>query len=379
MPAAVVLAIVLGSAGYGVAQAHGTAIKRTSLTPASRPMEVARGKVLNPAGKPASGVHIILEAWPPQSVFAHVKPGKHVPMRTAGSVVTNSTGHFTLRISAAAAARIKGAANPNGVLNLALRAASPKGWDWFGYSRTTKTRRANAIAPSYLPSWGAGHPETVTLRLSRTAANAPDFPVCPDVIDEGPLANGKNGLTPVTVGGTWTTLKRSTTWMTYGANQTTSMGIGIDNPLEGGGFTASGTIGVTSGLQETYNKVTGSHSRLYRTDFTYEEYNQCGFILTEPKSWAGGKLYQAVPALKHLTLCVPEGPGTSKVSSGIASTFKGGVSLKDIIGIDLSAETDYSSTATIFFKVNGNNTPAQLCGTTGYPGFPNPGSVQLEP
>lgn len=140
-----------------------------------------------------------------------------------------------------------------------------------------------------------------------------------------------------------------------------------------------GTLAVTSGLKETFKKVTGNRSRLYRTDFVYEEYLQCGTIIVQPKAWAGGKLYQGVPPLKHLTLCVPEGPGTSNVHSGIATAFKAGVDLKDVIGFDLSAETDYSATATIFFVTNGNNTASQLCGTKGFPGFSNPGWVQLEP
>lgn len=143
-------------------------------------------------------------------------------------------GRFTLRISAAAAARIKAAANRNGVLNLALQAKSAKEWDWFGFTRMTRARRG-AIAPAMEPRWGT--PEAVTLYLIKSPANAPDLPLCVDPFDEGRVANSKNGLTPVTVGGTWTTLKRSTTWMTYGANQTTSMGIGIDT---GNGFTGWG-------------------------------------------------------------------------------------------------------------------------------------------
>ncbi len=86
---------------YGIAQVGSTAVKNPPLSPAAS-MEVAHGKVLNRAGKPAGGVHIIVEAWPPQSVLARVKPGSNVPMRFAGSAVTNSAGRFTLRISAAA-------------------------------------------------------------------------------------------------------------------------------------------------------------------------------------------------------------------------------------------------------------------------------------
>lgn len=210
-----------------------------------------------------------------------------------------------------------------------------------------------------------------------TSANEPALPICPGVIDEGPIGNG--ALIPVTVGGTWTTLKQSTTWMVYGASQTSSLGVGLSNPFEGGTVTESGTFSITSGLEETYKKYTGNLSRQYRTDFVYELYDQCGFEMIQPKEWAGGKIYKDVFALKHLTLCVPEGPGTSKVSKGTAATFKAGVSIAQDIGIDLSAQTGYSTSAELFFKVNGNGTHAKLCGTTGYPGSPSPGSLQLEP
>lgn len=42
--------------------------------------------------------------------------------------------------------------------------------------------------------------------------------------------------------------------------------------------------------------------------------------------------------------------------------MKAGVSLSGITGINLSAQTRYSSTATVFFKTNGSNTSSNLCG-----------------
>ena len=213
------------------------------------------------------------------------------------------------------------------------------------------------------------------------SANEPNFPICTGVIDAGPVVGSKDGVVHVTVGGTWTTMRQSTTWMTYGANQSTSLGIGVA-PSVGGNFTESGTVTVTSGLKETFKKHTGNLSRLYRTDFVYELYRYCGHTFTEAKDWAGGKIYQNVTALQNLTKCVPEGsgPASSTVSKGSAATFKGGVSIAGDIGINLSAQTGYSATATLFFDDNNPNDPgAKLCGTTDFPGSANPGWVQLEP
>jgi len=107
-----------------------------------------------------------------------------------------------------------------------------------------------------------------------------------------------------------------------------------------------------------------------------------GHTFTEAKDWAGGKIYQNVTALQNLTKCVPEGsgPASSTVSKGNAATFKGGVSIAGDIGINLSAQTGYSATATLFFDDSNPNDPgAKLCGTTDFPGSANPGWVQLEP
>jgi hypothetical protein len=90
--------------------------------------------------------------------------------------------------------------------------------------------------------------------------------------------------------------------------------------------------------------------------------------------------YKDVYALKH-TKCVPEGYGPSgtTISSGSAGRFNGGVSITKAIGINLSAQTDYSKTATLYFDVNANSPYTWLCGTRGYPGGPTPGWVQLQP
>jgi hypothetical protein len=143
----------------------------------------------------------------------------------------------------------------------------------------------------------------------------------------------------------------------------------------GGGFSQSGAITVSSGLQETYPQHTGNQSRIYRTDWVYERYSQCNRIFVQPKEWAGGKITKNVGALKNASKCVPELPGQSEVISGTAATFEGGVSIGKDIGIDLTAQTDYSATAAIFFQLHGHG-HAHLCGTTDFPGGANPGFVE---
>ncbi|HYK31900.1 MAG TPA: hypothetical protein VEV63_08060 [Streptosporangiaceae bacterium] len=113
-------------------------------------------------------------------------------MRPAGSAVTNSAGRFTLRLGAAAAAKVKAEANRNGVLNLALGTTSSKGWDWFGFSRLTKARTRDEIVPDSLPHWGT--PQAATLHLMPVSANEPKFPICTGIIDAGPIVGSKDGL-----------------------------------------------------------------------------------------------------------------------------------------------------------------------------------------
>ena len=65
-------------------------------------------------------------------------------------------------ISATETTMIQAVANKNGVLNLALSAKSPNGWDFGGFSRLTKTGKGTA-APASLPRWGT--PQAATLHL----------------------------------------------------------------------------------------------------------------------------------------------------------------------------------------------------------------------
>jgi hypothetical protein len=293
----------------------------------------------------------------------------------AGNEMAQAAGPAVSSVEVALGNVLNAAGNPankNGVLNLALSAKSSNSWDIFGFSRLTKTDRG-ANAPGSLPHWGT--PQAATLHLVPLKAGQPALSVCPGILDEGPVVGSK--LVTATVGGTWTTLKKSTTWMVYGANQSSSLGIGVMGPF-GSSFAESGTVTITSGLKETYPKHTGNQSRLYRTDWVYERYNQCGKIFVQAKEWAGGKIVKDVGALKSASKCVPELAGQSEISSGTAATFQGGVSIAQDIGINLTAQTDYSATAAIFFQVHGD-VHAKLCGTTDFPGGTNPGFVEQKP
>ncbi len=61
---------------------------------------------------------------------------------------------------------------------------------------------------------------------------------------------------------------------------------------------------------------------------------------------------------------------TKKTGNGVR--FAGGVDLGTSIGIDVSAQTNWTSTAKLFIDFT---TKAKLCGTKGSPGSTNAGSL----
>jgi hypothetical protein len=292
---------------------------------------VAKGRVLSSVGQPLGGVPVTLVAWPPQSVVAAVQPGHVVPLKTVASAVTNSSGSYVIRLGSAAP--LADETNPDGIINLALRTSTKAGWDWYGFSRQVKVKSGSTAPIAGVPP--LAEPQVTVLRLLPAPAGRPG---CGPTVDLGPVGGKKHPLRATTVGGTWVTFSHVTTWMVYGRDQSSSLGIGIDDPTTGL-WHEHGTFSVSSGLKETYPKHHGDLSRLYRTDFVYDRYVTCDGPFVQAKEWAGGKILQITKALKRATFCVHEASGMSSVANGTAATFSFGVDTKKYIGIDLSAQT----------------------------------------
>ena len=181
------------------------------------------------------------------------------------------------------------------------------------------------------------------------------------------------GSTQSVVGASYSSGGGLTIKFTYGKGASSSLGVGVSS-TEVGGFSASGTKSVSTSGTETFPIASGVVNRAYSTDFDFREYEIACYGSTsfsaQPVSWYGGTVVTSStqPSAGH---CVPQLAGsTFNADTTKASTFSAGVSIASKIGINLSADTGYTTTAGLFFSFVSQGHP--LCGVNGFPGSTNP-------
>jgi hypothetical protein len=121
--------------------------------------------------------------------------------------------------------------------------------------------------------------------------------------------------------------------------------------------------------------VAGGYNR--KSNFTYTEYeDSCGNRTTHATNWDGGNPTTSVGFLSAGN-CEREsatpGQPTVTLSTTKAWTYGTGVSIADKIGINLSAETGYTATASEGYWFTDTAHTRYLCGKNNYPLSSNPG------
>jgi hypothetical protein len=118
----------------------------------------------------------------------------------------------------------------------------------------------------------------------------------------------------------------------------------------------------SSQLWETscYNSISGQETHLYQT---------------RNVGWDGGDKLQDAGSAPSTPYCVPELAGSDPtISSTTAVTWSDGFTLGSVLGLNLSTQTGYSTTASFNFDfIDGG----ELCGTEDYPFRTNPGPSQM--
>ncbi len=184
------------------------------------------------------------------------------------------------------------------------------------------------------------------------------------------------GSTLVTVGESFSDASSVRATFTYGQGQSSSLGAAISY---GGAFTASGSTSVSKGAGSGFGPVTGAVNRAYRTNFDYRRYytlcnTSPSYSTVKATAWYGGATAVSISDVA-MGKCVGYGVnGHYWISSSSATRLSGAASLAGAIGINLSAQTGWSSSARLDYYMNATGHP--VCGKDGYPGS-SPGLVQV--
>lgn len=209
-------------------------------------------------------------------------------------------------------------------------------------------------------------PQTAKLRLM--PARAMPSSATPDRNPQcGAMAEIHSyGPRTTTVGTTYSHVPGVSMHFTYGSGQSSSLGVAVSGSGTDGSWSASGTHSISSDSSESFPTFSGATSNHERTEFVYKEFTvECAGFQTQATSFAGGATTTtATPP--SAGFCVTQGVGTSFTKhSSSAFTFTGGVSMSGPLGVDLSAQTGYSTSAELTY---GFTQRRDLCGTDGFPG-----------
>jgi hypothetical protein len=308
--------------------------------------------------------------------------GDQYQVRYVSRATTGSDGHWTLRLPSSL--DLSNNISQAGDVNFELM-SSGAGWSAVSHltSAGAHVVSGTAKAQGVVVSDAAGRsldlplsPDSLhlTLRASAlrgsTTANT-DGPVAPLacatklVSDLGPILT--------TVGEGFSDAASVTTSFTYGVGQSSTLGVAVSTSGSTTGYSASGTAGVskTSSGQgtTTFTPFTGALNRAFRTNFDYRKYlTQCtssGYYTVKPVAWYGGAGNYSIGDVS-MGYCVGYQAGSTwSLNSTTASTISSGVSLSGVIGVNLSSQTGYSSTATLVYRMGSTGHP--VCGRNNYP------------
>jgi hypothetical protein len=384
---------------------------------------VAQGTVMDRSGALVSKGTVVLLAWP--SDESDVPVGHTVALTPIGLATSTSSGFYALRVDPAA--DLSGVTAGNGTISAEIDAYSGTtlvGTDGITIpagAASSSTAASSApiedpgaassgasagpdetVDPTTIASGGAPNstgpienvaPESAT---ESTIASAAD-PVAAQKVDLGgtldstpavtsPDSDGPSppppgcdatkgaslGVHYGIVGQTYSQTTGVKHTFTYTSGATTSIGIGVQGSSGGGNFFSSGTRSIASTVTE-YFPTYGNHTyRYYKTGWNFYLWHvKCltnGKSHTEirPGSFAGGAVTAAAGA-PSAHKCVKQTAGSRYVQSkSHAITWSNGVSFGyGGVGVNLSTETGYSSSAEVSYSFSSSR---YLCGSGSTPG-----------
>jgi hypothetical protein len=323
--------------------------------------------MLGVAGHPVAGQRVILYAWPNQHVTAALKPGQQVPLTRLGSAVTSGSGQYAIRVSDPGS--LKASLN-NGMVNMEVISTGRAGWGAFSFPRrmvTTSRGMAFASNRAGLAS---------QLANMRLLANSSNSHVVPNSACGLLHFLSSFGNKATTVGGMWSNVPGVSMTFTYGTGQSSSLGVAIKGTVQGSTWQASGTHSMSSttsiGFPTRSGAGSGNH---FRTEFVYGLYAvQCAGQQTQATNFAGGATV-AASTIPNATNCVTFQAGSSfHKTTTSAFNYTGGVEISGDIGIDLSAQTGYSTTAELTYTFSQTR---NLCGENAPPASNNPAPKRI--
>lgn len=342
------------------------------------------GTMIDESGSAVSSAQVVMLAWPTSDELASLAPGDAVPTAIVGNGFTDAAGQFKVRLDTAAARTWLSKRPSEDTLDVQITSTSDAGVASTSMSIPIRSRLGIKTITPQLPLSA----QDFTTELAGNSMWRPAVPlergsVGLDLVAQGapaaaapsaPYGGCMNfvrslGRRPVTLTALSGTSSQWSSEYEYAEGQSSTLGIGFSYEGTKGTFKGSGTTSRKAGVTAGWGENAGSTgSREYRTRWEYGLYYGTGcsprgvsYYQVKPIKWTGETEMKGSPEVYNASHCssVAKG-GYAKFEKQKQSTMSGGVSISSIIGINLSAQTGFSSNGrlTIRFKKQG-----QLCGS----------------
>ncbi|CAN7445032.1 hypothetical protein LJR045_002936 [Microbacterium sp. LjRoot45] len=340
------------------------------------------GTAKNVAGAAFPNARVELIAWPSNAVLSGLAYDADVPTKVVAVDRTSSSGSFKLTPSVTS---LYPYASAEGFVDFEV-VVFADGYQSSQFLESTpvpsnpNARSAEASAATLSTSLG-----TFTMSASTdTHANSTgDATLAPDPLKFSSCGWRKRdsaGAKWVAVGAAYVKKTGITAKFTYRTNSESKLGIAVRMGGSAGAWRASGTSTVTVDSTDGFPLLTGNASRRWRTQWEYFNFKRrCGQEeMVRAVNFIGGTSSVSLSGTPSTVgLCAQYEAGSDKEkTNGTASTFTGGVDLGPAIGIDVNAQSNYSSNTKIFIDFT---SAATLCGTTGTPGGNSSGTLVVKP
>lgn len=338
--------------------------------------------VLRTAGGALAGHRpVVLLAWPANDVLARLRVGDSVGLRPVSRATTDAAGRYALKLADLAALAPVTAAD--GLVNFELISATPT--DVASWSFGARVVGAHGV-PALVDAGGAGrlvaHAPELRAAVHRTART-----VAADAVSRQAGCTSRLeqdlGLHKAVGGQTTSTTTGVTHRFIYGRSATSQLGVGLSGDGKVGSWKRNGTEAKASAGSQSYTAQGSTTAMRYLVQWRFAKfyvscYDPASYVTVSryearTTSWTGGTFYQRV-GYPGASWCVPESKGaTFTQSSTKQHTFETGYAVKGVLGIDLSAQTGFSSTAEVSFDFVGAS--RRLCGSADYPGAGGPSQL----
>jgi hypothetical protein len=322
------------------------------------------GQLLSTGGSGTEG-RVEALAWPTAKLLASLPVG--VPFYTppVGAAVTNTDGSFRIRLSADSVPRDY--IDEDGQVDLELIA-----WDgehqrsWFV---SIQSRVADGellwVSPTTgddLTASAARGPVTAAITLSEPLTNGGSLakPTCVEV-----LRATYNVWSQLGDGLVYNFTQYN--WMSHSSSH--SMTVGVATSSSGSSWSASGSTGTTTGV--TFTWAERNSDRYFDVQVQYGKFETfCQGVSTgftfKARFPTGGYRERLVSYNPSWTNCAPVSAGTWSRTSSSGNHFAlgFGVDASPYIGIDLSLDTNYGSTRTLYIR---QTVSRHVCGSNNVP------------